>query len=309
MQSVRLGLTLIAGLTALFFMAACGDSKPEPTSTPVFSTPTPDSIVEPTATPPASVTPSDIEKAVDKVLQEHRTGISIAELERLIEQELLTVQFPDGVGIDRDDLETMIEERLIPAREALLAANRPASGEEDDNETSTPDVLFRYMGAVNSLYAGQNDEAIPAFDLIIRVHPDMARAYYYRGLAFYRSGYNEEAMADFDKAIDLDPESGDPYLQRGLIHYQNDDRQAAMRDFNSAVDLAPWLADAYRNRGALFLNNGVVGPGLADLDRALQIYEFERNRARFDEVMAILNDPPNEPLQMFTSTDLLPRLP
>jgi len=181
MQVKRLGITLIAGFSVLLFVAACGDDKPEPTPVPVLSTPTPEPTIDPTATPAATVTKLDIQKAVERALEDRGTSASVAQLGRIIREDLLSVQFPNGIGIDSDDLDTMIEEELIPAREALLAANR---AQEDENETTTPDVLFRYMGAVNSLYAGQNDEAIPAFDLIIRVHPDMARAYYYRGLAF-----------------------------------------------------------------------------------------------------------------------------
>ena len=153
--------------------------------------------------------------------------------------------------------ERWVEDELA---RALEAAGDATEGDDDESE---PDVLFRFMNAVNTLYAGQNEESIPAFDLIIRVHPEMPRAYYYRGVAFYRSELNDQAMADFVKSIELDPESGDTYLQRGLLHHDTGDKQAALDDFNTAIDLAPWLADAYRNRGTLLLNNGQAAPGRA----------------------------------------------
>lgn len=299
LQIKTFGLTFIGVLSVLLFVAACSDSKPEPMSTAVLSTSTP----EPTAAPKANLTLNDVKKAVDEALKDGPEGVTAVDVKRIIDR-----TFPSGPGVDTAALEKMIEEELIPAREALLALN-PEGDDENDNETSTPDVLFRYMNAVNTLYAGQNDEAIPAFDLIIRVHPDLGRAYYYRGIAFYRAGFDEEAMADFDKSIELDPDFGETYHARGLLYYDLGDRQAAMGDFNQAIDIAPWLADVFRNRGALNLNNGLTGPGLADLERAREIYALERRRERFDEVQAILNEPPNEPLQMFTSTDILPRLP
>ncbi len=299
MRIFKVILTIIAGLSALLLVAACGDSQPEPTVTPVLSTPTAEPTAEATAVP--TVTASEIEQFVRDSAP---SSLSAADVGRIVDQ--LVASQSDQTGIRRPDLEKLVRDAFAEAeQETTLASDGP----EDDNETSTPDVLFRYMNAVNQLYAGQADEAISAFDLIIRVHPDMARAYYYRGVAFYRAGFDEEALADLETAIDLDPESGEPYLQRGLIHYQNDDRQAAMRDFNSAIDLAPWLADAYRNRGVLFLNNGVVGPGVADLEQALRIYQFERKRDQVEELTALLDNPPNEPLQMLTSTDILPRLP
>ena len=201
------------------------------------------------------------------------------------------------------------EPEPTPTPEPTVTPEPASDGESEDGEESDPDVLFRFMNAVNTLYAGQNEESIPAFDLIIRVHPEMPRAYYYRGVAFYRSEQNEMAMADFEKSIDLDPESGDTYLQRALLHHDMGDSDAALDDFNTAIDLAPWLADAYRNRGALLINNGQSAPGRADLERALEVYLYERNQERVDEVRELLANPPEGPIEMFKATDILPRLP
>ena len=137
----------------------------------------------------------------------------------------------------------------------------------------------------------------------------MPRAYYYRGVAFLRSEQYELAREDFEKSLELDPESGDTYLQRGLLHHDEGDEQAALDDFNTAIRLAPWLADAYRNRGALLINNGQSAPGRADLERALEIYLFERSEERIEEVRSLLDNPPAGQIEMFKATDILPRLP
>ena len=237
-----------------------------------------------------TVTQADIEKAVQEALEEKGTEITAAD-----------VELPSGV--DADSVRKLVEDEVVRAVEA---ASDATEGDEDESE---PDVLFRFMNAVNTLYAGQNEESIPAFDLIIRIHPEMPRAYYYRGVAFYRSELTEQAMADFEKSIELDPESGDTYLQRGLLHYDTGNKQAALDDFNTAIDLAPWLADAYRNRGTLFINNGQAAPGRADLERALEIYLFERSQERVEEVRELLNNPPVGEIELFKATDILPRLP
>ena len=237
-----------------------------------------------------TVTQADIEKAVQEALEEKGTDITAAD-----------VELPSGV--DADSVRKLVEDEVVRAVEAASDAT------EGDEEESEPDVLFRFMNAVNTLYAGQNEESIPAFDLIIRIHPEMPRAYYYRGVAFYRSELNDQAMADFEKSIELDPESGDTYLQRGLLNYDTGDKQAALDDFNTAIDLAPWLADAYRNRGTLLLNNGQAAPGRADLERALEIYLYERSQERVEEVRELLNNPPVGEIELFKATDILPRLP
>ena len=292
MRHARTIISLMAALVVLFVLSACGGDSPDPTPAPSLSGPTaePDTDPTPSPEPTVTVTQADIEKAVQEALEEKGTEITAAD-----------VELPSGV--DADSVRKLVEDEVVRAVEAASDAT------EGDEEESEPDVLFRFMNAVNTLYAGQNEESIPAFDLIIRIHPEMPRAYYYRGVAFYRSELNDQAMADFEKSIELDPESGDTYLQRGLLNYDTGDKQAALDDFNTAIDLAPWLADAYRNRGTLLLNNGQAAPGRADLERALEIYLYERSQERVEEVRELLSNPPAGEIELFKATDILPRLP
>ena len=287
MQHARITIPLALTLVALVTLAACGGDSPDPTPASSLATPTAASEPEPTSTPKPAVTQADIEKAVEQAIEERGAEVTVDEVVKVL-------------GDDDDSIRKSAEEIIAKSLAALESAS---DGESD------PDVLFRFMNAVNTLYAGQNDESIPAFDLIIRVHPEMPRAYYYRGVAFYRSEQHELALADFEKSLELDPESGDTYLQRGLVHYDTGSKQAALDDFNTAIDLAPWLADAYRNRGALLINNGQAAPGRADLERALEIYLFERSQERVEEVRELINNPPADEIELFKNTDILPRLP
>ena len=300
MRHARTIIVLMAALVALFVLSACGGDSPDPTPAASLSTPIADPDTDPTPSPEptVTVTQADIEKAVQEAIEEKGTDITAEDIE-----------LPSGV--DADSVRTLVEDEIARATKDADSDSDDAASDatEEDDDESEPDVLFRFMNAVNTLYAGQNEESIPAFDLIIRVHPEMPRAYYYRGVAFYRSELNDQAMADFQKSIELDPESGDTFLQRGLLHHDTGDRQAALDDFNTAIDLAPWLADAYRNRGALLLNNGQAAPGRADLERALEIYLYERNQERVEEVRELLNNPPAGEVEFFKATDILPRLP
>ena len=293
MQHARTVIILLGALIAVVAWTACGGGDPDPTPEPSLSTPTAEAAAD--DSPPAgpAMSDDDIEDAVQEALDENGADITFDD-----------VELPSGV--DPDSVRDRVEDEIARAVEEFEAA---ASDATDEEEESDPDVLFRYMNAVNTLYAGQNEESLTAFDLIIRVHPEMPRAYYYRGVANYRSEINDQAMDDFNKSIELDPESGDTYLQRGLLHYDLQDKQAALEDFNTAIDLFPWLADAYRNRGALLINNSQIAPGRADLERALEIYRFERDQERVEEVTELLNGPLTGPIEMFKATDILPRLP
>ena len=303
MQYPRFIIPLVLTLVALVALAACGGDSTDPTPAPSLSTPTaePEPESAPTPGPTVTLSQEDIENAVEQAIEEEGTEVAAGDVDDLVDD--VVRQFEGDSGLSIEALQEIIDESLA----ALESASDGDS--EEDEEESDPDVLFRYMNAVNTLYAGQNEESIPAFDLIIRIHPEMPRAYYYRGVAFFRSEQHELAMADFEKSLELDPESGDTYLQRGLLHHDEGDEQAALSDFNTAIGLAPWLADAYRNRGALLINNGQAAPGRADLERALEIYLFERSEERIEEVRDLLDNPPAGPLEMFKATDILPRLP
>lgn len=117
-----------------------------------------------------------------------------------------------------------------------------------------PDVLFRYTNAVQLLRAAQYEDAIPQFSIVIRVLPDFAKAYHWRGLAYY-----------------------------------NDDQEKlALSDFNKAIELKPSFADAYRNRAVLYLNRGNIEQATLDLEKALQIYRDAGDNESMNEILDLL---------------------
>jgi tetratricopeptide (TPR) repeat protein len=51
------------------------------------------------------------------------------------------------------------------------------------------------------------DSALGYFDRVVKDHPEMAEAYYYRGLVYLQQNKIPQAKADFQKVIDLDPKN------------------------------------------------------------------------------------------------------
>ena len=49
------------------------------------------------------------------------------------------------------------------------------------------------------------DKALEEFDRVVKENPDLAEAYYYRGLVYLNKGKVPEAKADFQKLLTLDP--------------------------------------------------------------------------------------------------------
>ena len=114
----------------------------------------------------------------------------------------------------------------------------------------TPDVLFRYLSAVQMLRASLYEDAIPQFDMVIRVLPDFAEAYHKRGICYYNE--NQENLA--------------------------------LENFNKAIELKEDFAEAYRDRGVFYRNIGEHQNGMNDLHKALQIYSKREDSEKIEEL-------------------------
>ncbi len=125
-------------------------------------------------------------------------------------------------------------------------------------------VLFRYIRAMALLSNGHYEDAIPQFNIVIRLLPDLASAYFGRGLSYYHEAVKDSPDVDEEK-IDL-----------------------AMGDLDRAIELRPGYAAALRNRGMVHLSSGRIADALADFSKAIEIYEEKGEMRAADEVRAIL---------------------
>ena len=98
-------------------------------------------------------------------------------------------------------------------------------------------MLFRYTQAVQLLNAAQYDEAISSFDIVLRVLPDLAIAYNYRGVAYYHEEQYDLALEDFDKSIELKKTSPTPFLNRATLHDKLGNTRLAIEDLEAALEL------------------------------------------------------------------------
>ncbi|HSW67653.1 MAG TPA: tetratricopeptide repeat protein [Bacteroidales bacterium] len=94
----------------------------------------------------------------------------------------------------------------------------------------------------------QHVEAIRIFSQAIRLQPDFAQAYTFRGSAKFDIGDFAGAMEDYTRAIELNPTYAEPYDFRGRIHMRMRNIEAACRDFRKAEALGrPGMSDRTRH--------------------------------------------------------------
>src|SRR5260221_2598494 len=65
-----------------------------------------------------------------------------------------------------------------------------------------------------ALQAGELDEAIQRYDVLIECRPYFAQGHYKRGNAYNRLGRLPDALTDYDRAIALNPDYGNAYCNR-----------------------------------------------------------------------------------------------
>ena len=144
----------------------------------------------------------------------------------------------------------------------------------------------------DKVFAGKNENlnAIRDFSQAIRINPNHARAYYYRGRAysglndskavidyvrFLRTdsrsyAYDRSSIDDYILALQTSPKQANDYYQRGLIRRKLQDNLGAISDFTKAISLDSRFSKAYYARGVIHKSLKSPGTGAVDFDQAIR---------------------------------------
>jgi tetratricopeptide (TPR) repeat protein len=123
----------------------------------------------------------------------------------------------------------------------------------------------------HGLNAADPDEQLRCYSEVIRLQPNVAEAYFNRGLARQNKGDLEEAVRDFGEAIRVKPGYAEAYYNRGVARYAQKDLDGAIGDYSEAIRLKPDFASAYYNRGLVRANKGDLVAALQDFGEAIRI--------------------------------------
>jgi tetratricopeptide (TPR) repeat protein len=123
-------------------------------------------------------------------------------------------------------------------------------------------------------YLMQRDltNAIPDFDMALKLLPTLDVAWFGRGRALAGRGDYERAIADFSRAIALKPSVAHHYAFRGEAYASQGDNVSALADFEQAIRLEPGNNPfVYHARGAILRRNGKLDAAIASHDQGLKI--------------------------------------
>ena len=113
------------------------------------------------------------------------------------------------------------------------------------------------------------DAAINSLNEAVKLNPDYAEAYYYRGLTYKSLGQREQAFEDYNKAIELNPDFTEAYNNRGVIYGECGQPERALQDFDKAIELDPNNAEAYYNRGLIYDALKQYAKSIGNYDKAI----------------------------------------
>lgn len=131
-------------------------------------------------------------------------------------------------------------------------------------------MAYRYRGlSWNS--KGDHDRAIADFSVAIRLNPGYAQAYVGRGMARASKDDYDGTIADANEAIRLDPSYAMAYVGRAYAWKRKGDKDRALRDYAEAIRIAPQLVSAYVDRGSMWRENGDYAKAMADYREALRL--------------------------------------
>jgi tetratricopeptide (TPR) repeat protein len=156
---------------------------------------------------------------------------------------------------DNSEVERIIEE---------AATQRPPTKEELIAEA----VLNRALARDEQDYEGQ----IADYTEALRLNPNIAVAYYNRGLSLYQKGDYDSAIVDYSDALRIDPHYSMAYNNRGFVNYHQGNFDDAFADSNEAIRLEPQIPEPYVTRAVIYFIRGNFDDALADFNEANKLY-------------------------------------
>lgn len=173
-------------------------------------------------------------------------------------------KFPDDSAVRASLIKLGVKETELPAPILMNSPKIPVA------------ALKRFEAAMQKFEEAEYDEARYELGEAIKIYPQFAVAYFYRGLAFEIPGSlirYREVQANYTKAIELDPKFSEAYARRAYNQFYNNPRWKTIKpDLTRAVTLDPKSAHAVFYRG--MFTWATDAKKLLDINLALKLHPF-----------------------------------
>ncbi len=145
------------------------------------------------------------------------------------------------------------------------------------------------------------EQALEAYNELVRVDPNSSAAYSGRALAFIGLKQYQQAIDDCDRAIKLDHFDASAYLTRATArHYLGSDRDA-IEDLTKVLKINPKNAMAFNSRAWSLIAIGKYEEGLGDANKAIELNPKISAAHDTRGVAYLYTDDPQKAVDDFTS--------
>jgi tetratricopeptide (TPR) repeat protein len=144
-----------------------------------------------------------------------------------------------GLAGDSDALVARLVDDDMQVRAAAAQSVWRAWGRTGDAA-----VDAQYKRGLEQLSAGELDESIATFSLLVRNRPDFAEAWNKRATAYFLRGDFERSLKDCDQVFKLNPRHFGALAGASQIHARMGRPERALELFRRALDVNPNMDDA-----------------------------------------------------------------
>jgi tetratricopeptide (TPR) repeat protein len=183
---------------------------------------------------------------------------------------------PTGGGLKADDyLALGLEKENKEDKRGAIVAYTEAIKIDPNNA-----VAYNYRGNLR-FDLGDKQGAIQDYNQAIKINPNYDEAYNNRGWAKSALGDKQGAIQDYNQAIQINPNYDYNYSFRGVAKYELGDKQGAIQDYNQAIQINPNNANTYYFRGNAKSDLGDKQAAIQDYNQAIQINPNNANTYYF----------------------------
>jgi tetratricopeptide (TPR) repeat protein len=136
-----------------------------------------------------------------------------------------------------------------------------------------PNNVHEYFqrGIIEGRNLGEYDLAIDSFSKAIELDNSYERAYFNRGIAYFRQRELQLALADYTRAIEINPRHSSFYDTRADVLRFLQQFQQAHNDIQRSLKINPSNSDAYKTQAEIYSDEGNTDLFYESLQKALDL--------------------------------------
>jgi lipoprotein NlpI len=167
-----------------------------------------------------------------------------------------------------DDLKSCIDNSQTNPNAALLSCTSAIQ----TGNLSQPNLAIAFYRRGVAYFAKLDyDHALQDYDQAILLNPNFPQAHNNRAVVYHDRGEFDRAITEFDVAIQQNPNYALAIYNRGNSYKGKGEFDRAIQDYDLSINLNPNYAPAFNNRGNAYCAKGQLDRGIQDYDQAIKL--------------------------------------